>query len=272
MRLTANSCDATPDRVSRVGAGRVRPRHTRRFRRAGGGMRYYGYRYLAAELGRWVSRDIIAENGGANIYALCVNSAIRWYDSIGLTAELCEILADKIERRVRTGIPELDRIIDLAKEYKCDSWKVTCKCCGPNGVAGKARAGIFGGCVSTICYDNNQTGRDLVGTVVHEMQHCLQFCRGIPHTTCRGCLCAELQAYNTEDPSLPDTEIVRRAKASCSVGTFFGRCWSEQQQNEILSAPGFVRTCRERGNIRLLSHSPLLADPTGPSCSAGTCQ
>jgi hypothetical protein len=61
MRWTANDRDAARDRVSRVGTACVRTRHTRRFRRAAGGMRYYGYRHLSTDLGRWVTRDTLGE-------------------------------------------------------------------------------------------------------------------------------------------------------------------------------------------------------------------
>ena len=34
---------------------------------------YYGYRYYSPELGRWLTRDPIEEDGGDNLYAFCGN-------------------------------------------------------------------------------------------------------------------------------------------------------------------------------------------------------
>jgi RHS repeat-associated protein len=48
------------------------------------GWLYYGYRYYAPKLGRWVSRDRAAEHGGLNIYAAFLNDAVCRYDVLGL--------------------------------------------------------------------------------------------------------------------------------------------------------------------------------------------
>ena len=45
---------------------------------------YYGYRYYNAGTGRWISRDPIGENGGANIYACVWNDCLNKADSTGL--------------------------------------------------------------------------------------------------------------------------------------------------------------------------------------------
>jgi len=44
---------------------------------------YYGYRYYNAAMGRWVSRDPIAERGGLNIYAFVVNCPCVRVDKLG---------------------------------------------------------------------------------------------------------------------------------------------------------------------------------------------
>jgi RHS repeat-associated protein len=49
------------------------------------GLVYYGYRYYAPEMGRWLSRDPIAETGGVNLYGFVRNDAVNQWDKLGLT-------------------------------------------------------------------------------------------------------------------------------------------------------------------------------------------
>lgn len=48
------------------------------------GLSYYGYRYYSAEMGRWVSRDPIEEEGGINLYGMVGNDLINGVDLYGL--------------------------------------------------------------------------------------------------------------------------------------------------------------------------------------------
>ena len=69
------------------------------------GLVYYNYRYYSPELGRWISRDPIEEEGGVNLYAMVGNNPIMYNDLLGLyssytkpdggdriTVEKCEIV------------------------------------------------------------------------------------------------------------------------------------------------------------------------------------
>ena len=47
------------------------------------GLYYYGYRYYAPGLGRWVSRDPIGEQGGVNVYGFVGNDSINSLDILG---------------------------------------------------------------------------------------------------------------------------------------------------------------------------------------------
>ena len=49
------------------------------------GLYYYGYRYYSPELGRWLTRDPIEEDGGDNLYAFCGNNGIGRVDPMGET-------------------------------------------------------------------------------------------------------------------------------------------------------------------------------------------
>jgi len=50
------------------------------------GLVYYNYRYYSPELGRWLKRDPIEENGGWNIYGMIGNNSVNWCDYFGLLA------------------------------------------------------------------------------------------------------------------------------------------------------------------------------------------
>ena len=44
---------------------------------------YYNYRYYNPELGRWISRDPIEEQGGYNLYGMIGNNLLNNWDSLG---------------------------------------------------------------------------------------------------------------------------------------------------------------------------------------------
>jgi RHS repeat-associated protein len=46
----------------------------------------YGYRFYSLEIGRWLSRDPIAEDGGLNLYAFVGNAPVNMIDLFGLDA------------------------------------------------------------------------------------------------------------------------------------------------------------------------------------------
>jgi RHS repeat-associated protein len=51
------------------------------------GLYYYGYRYYAPELGRWVNRDPIGEEGGKNVHGFLNNNTILFVDALGFKAQ-----------------------------------------------------------------------------------------------------------------------------------------------------------------------------------------
>jgi RHS repeat-associated protein len=48
------------------------------------GLVYFGYRYYRPDLGRWLCRDPLQEQGGPNLYAYCQNDPINHLDPLGL--------------------------------------------------------------------------------------------------------------------------------------------------------------------------------------------
>ena len=47
------------------------------------GLVYYNYRYYSPELGRWLSRDPIEEQGGYNLYGMVGNNPVIQWDKLG---------------------------------------------------------------------------------------------------------------------------------------------------------------------------------------------
>jgi RHS repeat-associated protein len=48
------------------------------------GLNYYGYRFYSAQLGRWISRDPLSENGGINLFQFVNNNSHGDYDYLGM--------------------------------------------------------------------------------------------------------------------------------------------------------------------------------------------
>ena len=58
------------------------------------GLSYYGFRHYSPEMGRWLSRDPIGEDGGINVYVTNVNDLISQIDLLGACA--CSVQSFKM--------------------------------------------------------------------------------------------------------------------------------------------------------------------------------
>ena len=58
------------------------------------GLLYYGYRYYNPELGRWLNRDPIGEQGGVNLYGMVGNDPVNRYDVLGLDGSATSVVND----------------------------------------------------------------------------------------------------------------------------------------------------------------------------------
>ena len=53
------------------------------------GLVYYNYRYYSPQMGRWINRDPIEEEGGVNLYQILSNNAINKVDYLGMDDDCC---------------------------------------------------------------------------------------------------------------------------------------------------------------------------------------
>jgi len=80
------------------------------------GFYYYLFRHYQPELGRWASRDPIAEWGGANLYGFVKNEPIGWWDRLGLSPidDALAFIALILEE-IASGVGD-DRVGDLPSD------------------------------------------------------------------------------------------------------------------------------------------------------------
>jgi RHS repeat-associated protein len=91
------------------------------------GLVYYNFRYYSPELGRWLSRDPIEEQGGLNLYAMVRNDAINTFDVLGLLSpeECCRLRSEIIRKtnRVLSMIMRYDPVSDAKGGHPIAPWK-----------------------------------------------------------------------------------------------------------------------------------------------------
>lgn len=97
------------------------------------GLSYYGYRFYSPALGRWITRDPIAEKGGLNLYAFVGNSPLNWYDPTGLN--MCKMnkqwSTEEVQKMLDAAVSKyssMDYGVAL-KQITCDSGNI----CPGNG-------------------------------------------------------------------------------------------------------------------------------------------
>jgi len=95
-------------------------RFSTKYRDGETGLYYYGFRYFSPELGRWITRDPVGEEGGFNLYALVYNSPTIYYDFLGLEPypKRVKIKLRAIAPLVRKNIEDVlsDRFSDECKK------------------------------------------------------------------------------------------------------------------------------------------------------------
>jgi RHS repeat-associated protein len=72
------------------------------------GLYYYGYRFYNPDHMRWLNRDPIEEEDGANLYLYCKNSTLLTYDLFGLKANWHHLLPRQFEHKFVTAGIDID--------------------------------------------------------------------------------------------------------------------------------------------------------------------
>ena len=74
------------------------------------GLVYFGARWYAPHLGRWMTKDPLGETGGLNLYAYVFNNPINWIDPYGEEVEI--MIKIRINRnRVKKVIPIVESVV-----------------------------------------------------------------------------------------------------------------------------------------------------------------
>jgi RHS repeat-associated protein len=91
------------------------------------GLVYYGYRYYSPELGRWVNRDPIGEEGGCNLFSAKFNNPVNNLDYLGFAVSVGSIDLDSILRALRSRPRDqrptnecIRRIVELWRQHLID--------------------------------------------------------------------------------------------------------------------------------------------------------
>ena len=93
--------DAFGETLSALGplADAFNIRYSTKYYDAESDLYYYGYRYYAPSLHRWLTRDPIAEEGGLNLYGFCENRSTFEIDARGEMAYVLELSREPGEKK-----------------------------------------------------------------------------------------------------------------------------------------------------------------------------
>jgi len=165
------------------------------------GFYYYGYRYYSLELGRFISRDPLAQVNPRVEYRFVNNGVQNAWDYLGLmTVAGCQRSADRFMRNPGRYSLALQKVISAMDEITgCSPYPPLCECCtGDMADSWGYRDSQRGAVV--ICSNNmdadgqSSSTQKILETLVHENIHRLQECRQQEEQSCDGAVCTEIQA------------------------------------------------------------------------------
>jgi RHS repeat-associated protein len=79
------------------------------------GLYYYGYRYYTPEIGRWMNRDPIEEDGGVNLYGFVGSDGVNESDKLGKSAVdlATKMLTGRLRKALYISHPEVSIVVGL---------------------------------------------------------------------------------------------------------------------------------------------------------------
>lgn len=83
------------------------------------GLVYYNFRYYDMEGGRWISRDLIWEQGGLGLYAFVKNDYVDKYDALGLLVIIGKLTS------TTTGVEDCGVVILLSHNFNVWRYDIT---------------------------------------------------------------------------------------------------------------------------------------------------
>jgi RHS repeat-associated protein len=145
------------------------------------GLNYYGYRFYAPDLGRWMNRDPLGEAGGINLYSFVRNNAVNWVDPWGLYGtSSCEYYKQACKA---TG-----------REYECGAAQFFC----PQFPSGDEGVGNWSSCVRQCLQELHKYRNCEINPSDNARDHayCFTSCADNPENP-----------WDPSGPNLPDQDI-----------------------------------------------------------------
>ncbi len=102
------------------------------------GLYYYGYRWYAPNLQRWLNRDPMGEEGDINLYAFVFRHPSNWIDDTGFKPLPCSTIGDYIKKNNKCD--EVDDSVIKCVAYRESNFDPDAK----TGIRGNTAAGLMG--------------------------------------------------------------------------------------------------------------------------------
>ena len=230
---------------------------------------YYRARYYDPETGRFMQRDSLGINpaGGFNgiydpvfqysdsedLYCYAINNPIRWLDKFGeaVSEVTCNLgIADAKSSpegsKLLKDLKNARRLTRDGRQKRCTVPKFLCRCC--------KHAAYFQGYNYRIhvCTNNLNSQKQVKESVIHELTHAWDHCKGTDFSDCEEHACSEVRANKHSGgcdlggiyrkPGESKKDCARRvavisvqanrkcvSTATSDVNAIFDQCWKDDE-------------------------------------------